>query len=171
MKPAAIAPAKHIAIQEVGLDSLFGEMAEWSNRIAKRAYELFTDSGFTDGHDEDDWFEAEEELLKPVALDVKDSKDEFIVTAKVPGFDAKELKIQFNGSHLVIKGKHENAEEKKKKEGKAIYSVRKSRQIYRMIELPAPVVAEHAQAELKNGLLQLKLSKADKPKQIKVAAA
>ena len=171
MKPEAIAPAKHIAIQEVGLDSLFEEMAEWSNRIAKRAYEIFADSGFTNGHDQEDWLEAEEELLKPVALDVKDSKDELIVTAKVPGFDAKDLKIQFNGSHLVIKGKHQNAAEKKKKEGKAIYSARKSRQIYRMIELPAPVVADHAQAELKNGLLQLKLSKADEPKQIKVAAA
>jgi HSP20 family molecular chaperone IbpA len=37
--------------------------------------------------------------------------------------------------------------------------------------LPAPVLAEHAQAELKNGILELKLPKAEKPKQITVAAA
>jgi HSP20 family protein len=171
MKPEAITPAKHIAIQQVGMDSLFKEMAEWSNRIAKRAYEFFANSGFTNGHDLDDWFKAEEELLKPVALDVKDSKDEFVVTAEVPGFDAKDLHVHLNDSHLVIEGKHETSEEKKEKEGKAIYSKRKSQQIYRTIELPAPVVADRAQAELKNGILELKLPKVDKIKQIKVAAA
>jgi len=171
MKPEAITPAKHIAIQQVGLESLFKEMAEWSNRIAKRAYEFFTNSGFTHGHDLDDWFKAEEELLKPVALEVKDSKDEFVVTAEVPGFDARDLQVHLNGSHLVIEGRCETAEEKKEKTGKAIYSERKSQQICRRIELPAPVLAEHAQAELKNGILELKLPKAKKPKQITVAAA
>jgi HSP20 family protein len=171
MKPEAITPAKHIAIQQVGIDSLFKEMAEWSNRIAKRAYEFFANSGFTNGHDLDHWLKAEEELLKPVMLDVKDSKDEFCVTAEVPGFEAKDLQVHLNGSHLAIEGKHETSEERKEKEGKATYSERKSRQIYRTIELPAPVRAEHAQAQLKNGILELKLPKAVKPKQIKVAAA
>ena len=91
MKPEAITPAKHIAIQQVGIDSLFKEMAEWSNRIAKRAYEFFVNSGYTNGHDLDDWFKAEKELLKPVALELKDSKDEFVVTAEVPGVDVKTL--------------------------------------------------------------------------------
>jgi HSP20 family molecular chaperone IbpA len=37
--------------------------------------------------------------------------------------------------------------------------------------LPAPVLAENASAELKNGVLELKLPEAEKPKQIKIAAA
>jgi HSP20 family protein len=170
MKNESVIPTKEVAIQKVALDSLFKEMTEWSNRIAKRAYEFFAESGFTNGHDRDDWFKAEREFLKPVALDVKDSKDEFVVTANVPGFDAKDLDIHVSGSHLVIEGKHET-EEKKDKQGKAIFAERKFQQIYRMVELPAPVVAEKAHAELKNGALELKLPKADKPKQIKVAAA
>jgi HSP20 family protein len=170
MKNESVIPAKEVAIQKVALDSLFKEMAEWSNRIAKRAYEFFAESGFTNGHDRDDWFKAEQELLKPVALDVKDLKDEFVVTAKVPGFDAKDLDIHVSGSRLVIEGRHAT-EEKKDKEGKPTLTERKCQQIYRMVELPAPVAAEKAHAELKNGELELKLPKAEKPKQIKVAAA
>ena len=45
--------ASSVAIQELLRDELFKEMTEWSNRIAKRAYELFAASGFTNGHDRD----------------------------------------------------------------------------------------------------------------------
>lgn len=170
MKQEAITPTKTVAVKEESLDGIFQQMLEWSNRIAHRAYEFFAASGFTDGHDREDWFKAEQELLKPVALEVKDAKDEFIVKAEVPGFEVKDLDIHVNGSHLVIEGKHEASEEKKEK-GETIYSERKSEQIYRMIELPAAVIADKAHAELKNGVLELKLPKAEKPKQIKVAAA
>ncbi len=171
MKSEAVTPAKNVAIQEVSLDSLFKQMSEWSNRIAKRAYEFFASSGFTNGHDLEDWFKAESELLKPVALDVKDSKDEFIVKAQVPGFDAKDLDVRLNGARLVIEGKHETKKEKKEKEGKTVYSERKCEQIYRVVDLPAAVLADKAHAELKNGVLELKLPKAEKPKQITIAAA
>ncbi len=171
MKQDAITRRKPIAVQEVGLDSLFQEMSEWSNRIARRAYEFFAASGFTNGHDREDWFKAEQELLKPVALEVKDAKDEFVVRAEVPGFEAKDLNVHLNGSHLVIEGKHETSEEKKEKEGETIYSERECEQICRMVQLPAAVVADKVQAELKNGVLELKLPKAEKPKEIKVAAA
>jgi HSP20 family protein len=75
------------------------------------------------------------------------------------------------GANLVIKGKREATKEEKEKEGKTIYSERKEEQIYRMVELPVPVLTEKAQAEIKNGVLELKLPKAAKPKSIKVAAA
>jgi HSP20 family protein len=171
MKNEAITPVRSPAIQETSLDDLFEGMLEWSDRIAHRAYEFFADSGFSDGHDREDWFKAEQELLRPVPLEVTDEKDEFIVKAEVPGFDAKDLDIHLNGSHLVIEGKHETAEEKKEKKGETVLSERRSQQIYRMIELPAAILSDKAQAELKNGVLELKLPKAEKPRQIKVAAA
>ncbi len=171
MKHEAITRTSSPAIQEASLDDLFKRMLDWSHRIAHRAYDFFAASGFTNGHDREDWFKAEQELLKPVPLEVADEKDQFIVKAEVPGFDVKDLDIHLNGSHLVIEGKHESSEEKKDREGETVYSERKSQQICRMIELPAAVVAEKAQAELKNGVLELKLPKAEKPKQIKVAAA
>src|SRR6185437_7959021 len=114
MKHDAIIPMS-VGIKEMPLDELFKEMSAWSNRIAKRAYDFFIASGFTNGHDLDDWFKAEQELLKPMNFDVKDKGAEFIVTAEVPGFDVKDLDIHMNGSHLIIQGRHELAEEKKEK--------------------------------------------------------
>jgi HSP20 family protein len=171
MKNEGASQAKSVPVRQVGLDSLLEKMSEWSNRIAKRAYQFFADSGFSNGHDLDDWFKAEQELLKPVALDIKDAKGEFVVTAKVPGFEAKDLSVHVNGSHLVIEGKPESAEEKKAKEQQTVYKEHKTQQIYQMIELPAPVLAEKAHGQLKNSVLELKLPKAETPRQTKVAAA
>lgn len=169
MKSDTLTPTKSVAIQETRLEDIFKEMSDWSDRIAKRAFEFFAASGFTDGHDLEDWFKAEKDLLKPLALDVKDLADEFVVKAEVPGFEAGDLNIRVNGQHLIIEGKREFTEEKKEK-GQARTEA-KSEQIYRAVELPAPVLAEEATSELKNGILELRLPKAAKPRQIKIAAA
>lgn len=168
MQNQALIPKKSPAVLATSLDDLLKRMSEWSDRIAKRAYEFFASSGFTNGHDVDDWLKAERELLKPVAVEIKDSTEEFIVKAETPGFDAKDLNIRVNGSHLIIEGKRESAEEKK--EGETIYSEQRCQQIHRSIELPDAVLADKAHAEMKNGILELKLPKA-KQKQINIAAA
>ena len=171
MKNEAVSPAKSVAIQQVSLDSLLKEMSEWSDLIAKRAYELFAASGFSNGHDREDWLKAEQELLTPVALEVKEGKDEFVVKAEVPGFEAKDLDIHLNGSHLVIEGKRETSKKEKEKDTDTSYTESKSQQIYRMIELPAAVLADKTRAVLKNSVLELRLPKAEKPKQIAITAA
>src|SRR5579859_650263 len=165
MKSDTLTPTKNVAIQESRLE----DISEWSDRIAKRAFELFAASGFTDGHDLEDWFQAEKQLLKPLALDVKDLASEFVVTAEVPGFEANELNIHVNGQQLIIEGKREFSDEKKEKGATRIES--KLEEIYRAVELPAPVLLDEATSELKNGILELKLPKAAKPRQIKIVAA
>lgn len=171
MKTQALPQRGNIDIQEINLDLLLKEMAEWSNRVAQRAYEYFAASGFTNGHDLDDWFKAERDLLKPVALDVADAGDKFVVTAEVPGFNAEDLDISVNGRHLSIEGNHETVEDKKAKDENIVCHERGVAQIYRVVELPAAILGDQAHGELRNGILELKLPKAGKPKQIKIAAA
>lgn len=154
-----------------GPKDLFQEISEWTDRIAKRAYQLFQMRGFTDGHDLDDWFAAEHEYLKPVALEVKDINDELVVRAEVPGFEAEDLVIEVEGTNLAIRGKHETTKEEKKEEGKTIYTERRAEEIYRVVTLPVAVLVDTAKAELKNGVLELTLPKAAKPKGIAVTAA
>lgn len=169
MKSDTLVPRKNVAIEQTGLEDLFKEMNEWSNRIAKRAYDFFAASGFTNGHDLEDWFKAEQELLKPCAVEVKELANEIVIKAEVPGFEAEDLNVRVNGRYLIIEGKREFEEEKKQK-GATIKETR-SQQIYRAVELPAVVLAEEVVSELKNGLLELRLPKAAKPRQIKIVAA
>jgi len=160
-----------IATSPAGPKDLLQEMTEWSNLIARRAFEIFENSGFLFGRDLDNWLAAERELLKPVAVEIKEQNDKFVVTADVPGFDAKDLEIVVEGSRLVIKGKREETREEKDKEGQVIYNERKAQQIYRAIDLPGPVLHDQAQAEIRNGVLEMTLPKAQKAAEIKVKAA
>ena len=61
MKTELTNPGKVLPIitKPEGPKDLFRDMFEWTDRIAKRAYELFGMRGFTDGRDLDDWFAAE----------------------------------------------------------------------------------------------------------------
>lgn len=170
MQSQALSAKKTPVVTEVSLDDLFKHMSEWSDRIAKRAYDFFAASGFTNGHDLEDWFKAEHELLKPVALEVKEAPDEFIIKVEMPGFNADDLNIEINGSHVIIEGRHETHEEKHGKE-QTIQTERSCAQLYRSLQLPTQVLADSAKADLKNGVLELKLPKAAKAKLTKMAAA
>jgi HSP20 family protein len=161
-----------ISIHPAAPKDLLAEMCDWSDRISKRAYELFLGRGATLGRELDDWISAERELLKPIALEVQDRKDEFIVKAEIPGFEAKDIDLQVDGSRLVIKGHHDAITETREKETKMVFTERKATDVYRMIDLGAPILADRAKADLKNGLLELRLPKgAAKTTAIKVTAA
>jgi HSP20 family molecular chaperone IbpA len=169
MENKAKTQTRNLAIHQISLDDLSKKEAEWSNRIAKRAYELYAASGFANGHDLDNWLKAEREIVKRAFCGLEDDEDTFIVTANVACFDSKELNIYVNGTHLIIEGKHARGAEKEER-GK-LSPIGEARQIYRLIELPGSVVADKARAKLRNCVLELELPKAVMSEQIKVAAA
>ena len=74
-------------------------------RVARRAYELFEDRGCNSGHEWQDWFQAESELLRPVPIEIAEERDKIIVRASVLGFDAAELKAAVEPLLLTIRHK------------------------------------------------------------------
>jgi HSP20 family protein len=101
-------------------------------------------------------------------LDVSETKDEIIVKASLPGVRPEDVHITVQGDTLSIRGESK-AEEEKKDEN---YYLRERRygQFQRTLTLSTPVKADKAQAQFENGVLTLKLPKADeaKPKEIKI---
>lgn len=140
--------------------SLFDEMEDTFNAIARRAYEIFESNGYTFGRDLEHWFQAERELLHPVLVNITESESSIEVTAEVPGFDEKEIEIGLEPHRLTISGKRETKKEAKK--GKTVCSESCSDQVLRMVELPAEIEMEKVTATLKNGVLKLSLPKAAK---------
>lgn len=135
----------------------FDQVEATFNALARRAYEIFDGNGRKLGHDLEDWFQAERELLHPVKVNVTETEGTLEVKAEVPGFNEKELEIGVEPRKLAITGKRQTSKEEKK--GKVIYSESSTDQLFRIIELPAEVDATKATATLKNGLLEITLPK------------
>ena len=146
--------------------SLMDRISNTSQAIAQRAYEIFEGRGRRFGHDLEDWFKAEMELLHQVPVSIAESPDSLEVKAEVPGFTEEEIQISVEPRRLTIAGKREANKEEKK--GKAVYSEFSSDQILRVVDLPARVEAEKATATLKDGVVRLIMPKADEAKTIEI---
>ena len=76
-----------------------------SAAIARRAYELFEARGSEHGHDCEDWFRAESELLTPIPATVVDTDGGFTVRAELPGFTGKDVEVLAEPRRLIIRAR------------------------------------------------------------------
>lgn len=110
---------------------------------------------------------ADTDVFFPV--DVKASEDEFIITALLPGLKAEDLSIQVVNETVSLKG-----EFKYQPEENANYILQEipGGKFSRILTLPDLLDAAKAEAEMKDGVLTLRIPKAEesKPKTIKIVA-
>jgi HSP20 family protein len=111
---------------------------------------------------------AETESTFPV--EVSETEDALEVKASLPGVKPEDVDVTVANDILTIKASHEEKTEETKKD----FYRREIRygSFHRSLSLPVSVDADKAQASFDNGILQLKLPKAEalRPKQIKVGA-
>ena len=94
-----------------------------------------------------------------LAVDVKESPDEYVLSASLPGVDASDVSIEIEDGAVAIRA--ENREE----EGDAfLVRERSVGHYYRKLSLPSPLDAKKATAEMQHGLLSLSLPKAETAK-------
>jgi HSP20 family protein len=99
-------------------------------------------------------------------LDVSETDTGVEVRMDVPGVTAKDFDIQINGKVLTVRG--ERKEEKEEK-GKTFHRVeRRYGSFSRSITLPCPVVESEVAAEYHDGVLKVKLPKAEVSKAHKI---
>ena len=126
--------------------------------IRQRAHDLFTARGKEHGHDLEDWFRAEAELLYPVPLTVTESDGNLIVKAEVPGFKPDELELAVAPCQLILSGSTEHTTRRETKDE----FIRESHvdEIFRALDLPVEVDPAQVEAYLKKGVLEVTLTKA-----------
>src|SRR5262245_42489786 len=100
----------------VGADKLFGQMKELSQSVERRAYGYCEDRCRESGHDLEDWFRAESELMRRVPVEIKEAENQITVRAEAPGFAPNEIKVSVEPQRLVISGKSEKTAEEKKEQ-------------------------------------------------------
>lgn len=90
-------------------------------------------------------------------FEVKETKDAYVFKADLPGIDEKDLDISLTGNRLTVSGKRE-AEERQ--ENDRFYAYERSYGNFsRSFTLPDGADVEHAEADMKNGVLMLSIPK------------
>ncbi len=102
------------------------------------------------------------------AFEVKETKDAYIFKADLPGVKESDLDITLTGDRITISGKRES---EKEEDSERFYAYERSYGTFsRSFTLPEGVDSEHCTAELKEGVLNLRLPKVPEvqPKRIQV---
>jgi HSP20 family protein len=90
-------------------------------------------------------------------LDVSETKEAMVVTADMPGVDAKEIEIALTGDLLTLKGEKEKATEEKEERYHRVE--RTYGAFLRSVRLPMAVDGSKVTATFKNGVLVVTLPK------------
>lgn len=96
------------------------------------------------------------------AIEVADTKDAIVVKAQIPGVSKEQIQVNVSDNTLTIKGETKKEE---KEEGKNYYRQEFHYGAFaRTITLPTAVQGEKAEAQLKDGVLQITIPKSEQAK-------
>jgi len=109
---------------------------------------------------------AESDREFALAVNIREEKDEFVLNAFVPGLKAEDLNIQILDDTVSLEGEFKTGD------GDYLVSELPNGAFHRNLRLTAPVDADKAEAKITDGLLTLRLPKADsaRPKSIKITS-
>jgi HSP20 family protein len=100
-------------------------------------------------------------------FDVKETKDGYVFRADLPGVEEKNLDISLTGNLLAISG---HREEEKRDEADTYYATERTYGGFsRAFTLPEGTDAEHVAADLKDGVLVVKIAKKPEVQPNKIA--
>lgn len=102
-------------------------------------------------------------------FDVKEVKDAYIIKADLPGVKDADLEVALNGNILTVSGR---LEEEQREEGEAYYAMERVHGSFaRSFTLPESVESSGVTAELKDGVLTVRIPKKPEaqPKRIPIA--
>jgi HSP20 family protein len=103
-------------------------------------------------------------------VDVHETSEEIVVTAALPGIKADDVEITITGQSLNLRGEFKADDETSRDQ--YLYRERRFGSFSRTIQLPVRVQGDQADATFTDGVLTLRIPKAEevKPRQIRITA-
>jgi HSP20 family protein len=98
------------------------------------------------------------------ALNLSESKDEFTVTAELPGMTDKDVSIDYCDGVLTIRGEKEEEQTKEEDDRKYYLWERRFGSFQRVLPFPGGIDATKIVAEFKNGVLSVHVPKSESAK-------
>ena len=154
-----------LSVKKVSMDDdrglpILAEFDEIVDRIRERAYRLFMERGFEEGHDLDDWLAAERQVCWPAAEFVEED-DEYEIKVALPGYEPDEISVTATPEAIIVKADHES--EKEDEDTVRHFSEFRSNRVYRRFEFPTDTLLGDVKANYKNGLLKIEAEKLAEP--------
>jgi HSP20 family protein len=105
-----------------------------------------------------------------VPMDVYATDDDFVLEANLPGVKPEEVDITVEGNTLTVSGETQSS--RKEDEGATILQEIRRGRFTRTVTLPAGLEPDKAKATFEDGVLTLRIPKAEqvKPRQIKITS-
>ncbi len=101
---------------------------------------------------------SEARIREPL-IDIRDEGNKLKIVAEMPGVDKKDIEIDLGDNSISISAASKTDTEEKDAEKGSYYSERSFQSFSRTIPLPAEIKRDGAEAELKNGILEITLEK------------
>lgn len=117
----------------------FADNESLTEQIRALAYHLFESRGGGDGHDFDDWLEAERALILAPESKLVERDGRFEIRMPAEGYEAREIHVTASPASLVVKAASES-----KKGHKTLLGT---------IDLPEPIDTDRTTARLDHGIL------------------
>ncbi len=142
-------PGTEAAPRLVSAEELQRRSGELAEAVARRAFEIFERRGCAPGHHEEDWLQAESELLLPVQLELAEADQYLTIRAPAPGFSACEIEFALGPRRVTIAGTRSRPD-----------AAAGPCRFVRVVDLPGDVDPENVHADFQDGVLVLALHKA-----------
>lgn len=94
------------------------------------------------------------------SVDVRETDDEILVSAELPGLDPKDVELTLDNGVLTIKGQKREETEKKQGENVLAREIRYG-SFSRSMTMPGEVLADQASASFDKGVLKITIPKAE----------
>ncbi len=103
------------------------------------------------------------------AVDVLESKDSYLIRAELPGMKREDIKVEVKDGTLVLSGERKSEKPAEGVEYRHIERV--AAKFWRSFSLPETVKQDGIEATYKEGLLEIRVPKAEeaKPRQIEIS--
>lgn len=153
----------HVAVEKINkkeamVPSFFEEMKALSERIRRRAFELFEGRGGSDGFAMEDWLKAERDMIRIPESEMIEQEGRFEIKVSAPGFKAADIQVTALPDALIVKAssthKHDTGE------GKVRFCEFGQRTLLRQFDMPEAINTDKVTAELHDGVLRLTAMKA-----------
>lgn len=151
------------------VESVLAEVEGMQRHIAQRAQEIFRARGRTIGHAVEDWIKAERETIWRPALEVRRTKDAFVVEAAIAGIDPKQLDVQVTPTELVLGAPVHHSD--REQDGDVVLCEFANGPLFRSYKFPEPVDPARISAQYRNGMLRVMAPLAQPATKVEVQAA